>query len=190
MHYAFAPATWFCLREKPPQRSWSRDLKNHRGRTPATKDLSLVGHIDHIGGSKVGGSPDFLEHHQQQGCQPKKNGTPKMDGLYIMEKPIKMGWFGGFSHYFWRDTHKSVRIWGTFQKGRKSLLQLKPNHVACQIWTVSVTRRRHPKENVEGTSQKIPSKNMQQSNLHTSGWIITMCSLLSLLSCSHVGTSH
>ena len=37
----------------------------------------------------------------------KNRGTPKWM-VKIMENPIKMGWFGGFSYYFWRDTHISI----------------------------------------------------------------------------------
>ncbi len=28
-----------------------------------------------------------------------------MDGEHIRENPIEMGWFGGFSPYFWFNTH-------------------------------------------------------------------------------------
>ena len=32
----------------------------------------------------------------------KTRGTPQNGCLYIMENPVKMGWFGGKTHYFWK----------------------------------------------------------------------------------------
>ena len=82
----------------------------------------LVG--GHLPFKRVTFSPSQKGHNDWPGVHsygcPKKSGAPKwMVIWFIMENPIKNGWFGGKTHYFWK--HPYI------------------NHVMCQFFPPSLS---------------------------------------------------
>ena len=60
----------------------------------------------------------------------KDCGTPKWM-VKIMEKPIKNGWFGGETHYFWKHPHKQWPYW--LRKASFTSCLLMSSHVVVNL---------------------------------------------------------
>ena len=106
--YCFSPwSGWNIRMPRPYTNYWGSELQLIKSNQPATNRQTHFGQPLTSAGNLS--RPTEIGLKIMIWVFPKIGKHPKMDGLWLMENPMKMWWFGGKTHYFRK--HPYLVLW-------------------------------------------------------------------------------